>query len=74
MRPGWGAGSPAGLDDARDLARQRQLAETDAAHTEVAQERARPATPVTAVVPAHLELRSPLPLLDHRLLRHESVS
>src|SRR5262245_33806358 len=61
---------PAALDDARDLARERQLAEADAAHAEVTQERARPATAVATVVRAHLELRSALPLLDDRLLRH----
>src|SRR4051812_925257 len=36
-------GLPAGLADARDVARQRHLAETDSADAELAQERARSA-------------------------------
>src|ERR1051325_8283665 len=62
---------PARLDDARDLTRERQLAEADAAHPEVPQERARPAAAMAPVVGTPLELRGPLPLLDDRLLRHE---
>src|SRR5689334_23524461 len=61
---------PARFDDAWDLARQGEVPETDAAHPEVAQVSARTTTAVTAVVAAHLELRSPLPLLDDRLLGH----
>src|SRR5262245_36888587 len=44
---------PARLDDAGDLALQRQVAETDAAHGELAHVRARAATDRAAVAVTH---------------------
>src|SRR5437773_1578349 len=65
-----GSLSPARLDDARDLATQRQPTEADAAHLELAQIRARPAADLAAVLPANLELRLPI---DHvHEFRHAS--
>src|SRR5688572_9641274 len=63
---------PAGLDDTRDLPRERKLPEADTAQAEVAQERARAAATAAPVVRADRELRLPLPLLDQRLLGHDS--
>src|SRR5262245_29088317 len=68
--PCGGRESPARLDDARDLTRERQLAEADAAQAEITQEAARPPAAMAAGVGADLELRRPLPLLDDRLLGH----
>src|SRR5262245_7251830 len=68
--PRGGHDSPARLDDARDLTRERQLAETDAAQAEIAQVPPRPPAAMATGVRAHLELRRPLPLLDDRLLGH----
>src|SRR5262245_10831140 len=61
---------PARLDHARDLPRERQLAETDAAHLELPQIAARAAALAAAVVPADGELRRPLGLGDERQLGH----
>src|SRR5262249_48979360 len=66
----WPLGSPARLHDTRDLARQRQLPEADAAQAEIAQESARTPAAMATGVGAHLELRLPLPLLHDRLLGH----
>src|SRR5512146_2817289 len=61
---------PTRLGHAGDRALVRELAEADPAEAELAEHRARPATPVAARVVAHLELlRSPL-LDDERRLRH----
>src|SRR6201995_830482 len=51
------AGLPAGLDDAWDLALERQCTEAQTADAELAQERARTAAELAAVVLAGLELR-----------------
>src|SRR5512138_288496 len=64
---------PARLDDAGDFALQRALAEAEAAHLELAQERARPAAQGAAVVLAHLELQLALRLRHLRKLRHRSL-
>src|SRR5579885_2769744 len=61
---------PARLDDARDLAPERQRAETDAAESELPDERTRPPAEVAAVVLLHLEFRRALRLDDHRRLGH----
>src|SRR5437867_7786106 len=66
------ARSPARLDDARNLARERQLAEADPAQAEVPQVAARSSASVAPCVGAHLELRSALPFLDDRFLRHSN--
>src|SRR5262245_28388546 len=63
---------PARFHDARDLPRQRQLAEADAAQAEVTQVAARTPAAMAAGVGANLELRCSLPLLDDRLLGHDS--
>src|SRR5215208_346863 len=47
--------SPARLDHARDVAAERQLAETEATHLELAQIRAGPTTPQTAGLGPDLE-------------------
>ena len=62
------------LSHAGDHPGQRQLAEADAAETEAAQERTRPAATAAAIVLAHLELRLPLALLDHGLTSHLCLS
>src|SRR6185312_4026982 len=56
-RPPEPAGSPGGLNDARDLTLERQLTEAEAADAELPQKRARPATQLTTIVLAALELR-----------------
>src|SRR5687767_3310258 len=66
--------SPARLLDARDQPVQRQLAEADTADAELPNERAGPATALTAVVLAHHELRLALALLDHGFTRHSDLS
>src|SRR6266702_1424025 len=63
-------GLPARLDDARDVARERQLAEADAAHLELPQVRPGAAAGAAAVVLAHPELRLALGLGDQRQLGH----
>src|SRR6186713_1950542 len=65
---------PARLGDAGQLAQERTLPEADAAEREASDERARSTADVTAVIRAHLELRSALRLGDHRLLGHVSPS
>src|SRR5690606_40368337 len=62
--------SPARLADPGDLPLQGHLSEADPADAELADEGARPAAPLAAVVAAHLELGLALGLLDQRLLRH----
>src|SRR5690242_5729312 len=64
------APSPRRLHDTGDLARVRHLAQADTAQPEVAVDRARPAATLAAAVPAHLELRRLLRLVDECLLRH----
>src|SRR5437588_12505229 len=61
---------PACLAYARDVPRQRQLAETDSADAKGAQERPRPAAACAAVVLSDAELRLPLALLHHGFARH----
>src|SRR5690348_9488198 len=51
-----GSPSPARLDDTRDIAAQGEVPETEPAHLELAQVRARPAAALAAVVLADLEL------------------
>src|SRR5665647_493245 len=51
-----GNASPARLDDARDVAAQRQLTEAKAAHLELAEECTRPTATLAAVLRTHLEL------------------
>src|SRR2546426_7580638 len=65
---------PARLDDARNLPAQRQLAEADAAHAEIAQEAARPPAAVAPVATPHLELRLLSHLGDERFGRHSFSS
>src|SRR6187401_838877 len=65
---------PARLRDAGQLAQERSLPEADAAEREASDESARSTADVAAVIRAHLELRSPLRLGDHRLLGHVSPS
>src|SRR3954454_18637676 len=60
--------SPARFRDARDLARQRQPAEADAAQREAANERARPPAQLTAIVRLHFEARRTFRLDDHGFL------
>src|SRR3954454_13586402 len=62
--------SPAGLGDTRQLARVGELPQAHAAETELAVHGTGPATTAAAGVPAHLELRRALLLLDERLLGH----
>src|SRR3954462_3456004 len=69
-----GVSSPARLADAGDLALERQLAEANPAHAELADEGARPTAALATVVAPHLELRLALGLLDQRLLRHACLS
>src|ERR1043166_1352270 len=61
---------PAGLADAGDHARERQLPETNPAQPETAEERARAAAARAPVVLADGELRLPLALLDHGFTGH----
>src|SRR5688572_4163618 len=61
---------PAGLADARDVARERQVPETDPADAELSQESARPSAPSAPIVLSYEELRLPLALLYHGLTRH----
>src|SRR6266581_1574602 len=63
-------GSPARLGHARDRALVREVAQADAAKSELAEDRARPAAPVAARVVADLELLRPLLLDDEARLRH----
>src|SRR5450756_1756922 len=65
---------PACLADARDVARQRHLSETDSAEPELSQESARSSAPSAAIVLPHRELRLPLALLHHGLTRHYNLS
>src|SRR5206468_5994123 len=64
------AASPARLQDARHLALEGQLAETQAAQLELAQIAARPAAQLAAMVGAGRELGDPLRLHDERGLGH----
>src|ERR1700681_1133810 len=61
---------PTSLADARDVARQRLLSETDSAEPEFPEESARSPAPSTTIVLTHGELRLPLALLYHGLTRH----
>src|SRR5713226_1238157 len=61
---------PTRFRHARDLAPQRALAKTDAAHGKPAHERARPPAQPTAIVLLHGKLRWAVRLRDHRFLRH----
>src|ERR1700693_1904921 len=65
---------PARLANARDVARQRHLSETDSAESELPQESARPSAPSAAIVLPHRELGFPLALLHHGLTRHYNLS
>src|SRR5262249_24566852 len=62
--------SPGSLDHARDLAPERQAAETDPAELELPEVASRPPAQPAARVPAHLELGRPLLLHDQRRLGH----
>src|SRR6476646_4194569 len=62
--------SPRALRHARDLTGMSHLAQTEPAQPEVAVDRARPATPPTTRVAAHLELRRALLLVHECLLGH----
>src|SRR3954453_15044108 len=62
--------SPRCLGHARDLARVRELAQTDPAETELAVHRTRPPAPAAPRIGAHLELGRALLLVDQRLLGH----
>src|SRR5882724_2540392 len=64
------APSPGCLGHAGDFARVRHGAEADAAQTEALVDRARAAATLAPRVPAHLELRSALLLLDKGFLCH----
>src|SRR5882724_11488583 len=66
--------SPAGLADTRDFPPEGQLAETDAAQTELAEHRARAPTALAAGVRPRRVLGCALALLDHALLRHSFPS
>src|SRR5216684_3993166 len=61
--------SPARLRDARQLADQRALAETDPAEAELTQEAARPAADLAAMMRSHSELRRSLRFQDEAFLR-----
>src|SRR5438067_1645562 len=61
---------PAGLGHARDHALVRELAQTDPAQTELAEDRARPPTPVAARVVADPVFLGPPLLDDETCLRH----
>src|ERR1700722_17772275 len=62
--------SPAGLGHAGNLAGVHHHPQTDAAQAELAVDGLRATTPPAAGVPAYLELRCALLLLDQSLLRH----
>src|SRR5262249_10254737 len=64
------SGLPARLDHAGHVARQRFLAEADAAELELPQVAPRTAARAAAVVLAHGELRCPRRLRDQGRLRH----
>src|SRR6266851_3026022 len=67
----WSSPSPARLRDAGDATLSSQRPETDAAHAELAQVRARPPADAATIVEPNLELRVdqvPLPALERRLL------
>src|SRR2546421_6440952 len=59
-----GLPSPARLGHARHLARVHHLSQADAAESELAEDRTRPAAPPAAGVRAHLELGLALLLLN----------
>src|SRR5262249_46343901 len=61
---------PARLDHARDLSGERELAEADAAHLELAEVAAGPPAPAAARVLADRELRLPLGLGNEGQLGH----
>src|SRR6476646_5915625 len=65
---------PACLANARDIARQRHLSETDSAEAEFPQERSGSPAPSTTVVLPYGELRLPLALLHHGLTCHYNLS
>src|SRR3954469_7205375 len=65
---------PARLADARDIARQRHLSETNSADAKLPQECAGSSAPSAAVVLTHAELRLPLALLHHGFTRHYNLS
>ena len=65
---------PARLADARDIARQRLLSETDSAKPELSQESARSSAPPAPVVLTNGELRLALALFHHGLTRHYNLS
>src|SRR6476620_5833295 len=65
-----GSSSPARLGQPGDLARVGHLPQADAAQPELAVDRTRPAAATAAGVPAHLELRRGVRLVDQRLLGH----
>src|ERR1700694_3512551 len=65
---------PARLANARDVARQRLLSETDSAQPELSQERAGSAAASTTVMLPHRELGFALALLHHGLTRHYNLS
>src|ERR1035437_3346424 len=62
--------SPAGLGHAGDLAGVHHHTQADAAQAELAVDGLRPPAPPAPGVPAYLELRCALLLLDQSLLRH----
>src|SRR5262249_38135957 len=64
---------PARLHDARDLALERQLAETEPTHLELPEVAARPAAQLAPRVGARLELRLTLRLHDERGLGHTKL-
>src|SRR5438105_11268832 len=61
---------PARLAHAGDVARQRQVSETNSADAELPQERARSSAPLTTIVLPYSKLRLPLALLHHGLPCH----
>jgi hypothetical protein len=65
---------PARLADARDVARQRLLSETDSAKPELSQESAGSSAAPTPIVLSHRELWFALALLYHGLSRHYNLS
>src|SRR4051812_47191708 len=65
---------PAGLTNARDIARECKVPEADSADAELSEERTRSSAPSAAVVLTHSELRLPLALLYHGFTRHYNLS
>src|SRR5205823_1481271 len=61
---------PTRFRDAGDLAPMCQLAHTQPAHAELSEVGAGAPAPPASIVPATLELRRPLGLVDQRLFRH----